>query len=283
MVDVNSFFNKLDEPFLNYNNSNSNEPITFKAVDLLITSTFDLKIPIIVGSTVKYSFSTKIGDINFSTEFRSISGDVVDSIVSPMRVPSDIETIKGSYKAEKEGTFVLVFDNSFSWFNPKTLTYNVELMQPAFTMADTNRVRQSQRLLHTTIEDTRRAELRLITAQDRSNTLGKDVSQLEARIAALRLEIDNKRGVLKAARDEVEEMTQRINYNLEKKNGLCIRCLDKRALTLVLLFVGKSPTTYLVCKYWKACIDDNSKLLRWKSTKKTVNKVNDNGKESEEK
>ena len=46
-----------------------------------------------------------------------------------MRVPSDIETIKGSYKAESDGTFVFLFDNSYSWFNSKLLTYNVQLYQ----------------------------------------------------------------------------------------------------------------------------------------------------------
>jgi hypothetical protein len=46
-----------------------------------------------------------------------------------MRVPSDIETIKGSFKSESDGTFVFVFDNAFSWFNVKLLTYSVQLFQ----------------------------------------------------------------------------------------------------------------------------------------------------------
>ena len=46
-----------------------------------------------------------------------------------MRVPSDIETIKGKYKAETEGTLYFLFDNSFSWFNSKLLTYSISLYQ----------------------------------------------------------------------------------------------------------------------------------------------------------
>ena len=46
-----------------------------------------------------------------------------------MRVPSDIETIKGTFKSETNGTFIFIFDNTFSWFNSKLLTYNVQLFQ----------------------------------------------------------------------------------------------------------------------------------------------------------
>ena len=98
-----------------------------------------------------------------------------------------------------------------------------DCLQPAFALADSNRVRQSQRLLETTLEDSRRAQLRLITARDRSGHLNVEVVTLEARIAALALELENKRSVLRAAKEEVEEMNTRINYNLEKRDGLCIR------------------------------------------------------------
>lgn len=95
--------------------------------------------------------------------------------------------------------------------------------QPAFTLADQNRVRQSHRLLQATMEDTRKANLRLVTARERSSQLGKEVGALDARIAALSLELENKRTVLKAATEEVEDMAARIEYNLDKRNGLCIR------------------------------------------------------------
>ena len=73
------------------------------------------------------------------------------------------------------------------------------------------------------MEDTRKANLRLVTVRERSSQLGKEVSTLDARIAALSLELENKRTVLKAATEEVEDMAARIEYNLDKRNGLCIR------------------------------------------------------------
>ena len=73
------------------------------------------------------------------------------------------------------------------------------------------------------MEDNRRAQLRLMAAREKSNHLGNEVGSLEARIAALALELENKKSVLRCAKEEVEEMNVRINYNLEKRDGLCIR------------------------------------------------------------
>jgi hypothetical protein len=166
-------------------------------------------------------------------------------------------------------------------------------MQPAFTLADQNRCRQSYRLLQATVEDSRRAQMRLITARDRSNVLTTELSSLDARIAALTQELESKRRVLSAAREEVDDMALRIQYNLDKRNGLCIRyvcmlpraemtcccveaaqrravvafvfqslhlsahrCLENKALKHVLSFLGKTPSSYLVCKYWKVCVDE---------------------------
>lgn len=38
------------------------------------------------------------------------------------------------------------------------------------------------------------------------------------------------------------------------------RCLDKKLLMHVLSFVGKIPSAYLTCKYWKVAFDDSVSL-----------------------
>ena len=86
-------------------------------------------------------------------------------------------------------------------------------------------------MLQTTLEDSRKANLRLITARDRSAVLGNDIQSLESRIAALNTELESKRSVVRAAREEEQEMDARIQYNLDKRNGLCIRyCMLATAL-----------------------------------------------------
>lgn len=126
-MDVQSIFQTLDAPFVNL--SSNVEPICWQSSDILVQYSYDFKIPAMAGSTVKYTFSTKIGDINFSTKFLAAGQSKAEEIVAPMRVPSDIEAIKGSYKVETDGTMIFLFDNTFSWFNPKLLSYKVQLFQ----------------------------------------------------------------------------------------------------------------------------------------------------------
>lgn len=73
-------------------------------------------------------FATVDGDIAFGVKFSS-HNHADETIIETSRVPSDIETITGSYKSQRDGTLTFIFDNTFSWFNAKQLTYHVELSQ----------------------------------------------------------------------------------------------------------------------------------------------------------
>ncbi len=90
-------------------------------------------------------------------------------------------------------------------------------------MADTNRALQSRRLLSTLMDDTRKSQVRLLTATEKYNTLKHDISALEARLAVLQQELSQKTAIVHGAKEEMEQMSQRIAYNEEKKVGLCIR------------------------------------------------------------
>lgn len=124
-----TMFAALDAPFTNFKKNDG--PIVWQAKDLLVHQDYVLKVPVMPGSTIKYSFTTTIGDICFSTEFVA-TGQSKEVLVQPLRVPSDIETITGTFKAVREGTFSMIFDNKFSWFNPKLLNYQVFLHQVFF-------------------------------------------------------------------------------------------------------------------------------------------------------
>jgi hypothetical protein len=69
MSEVSTIFSTLDAPFLNF--EKGVEPIVWQSTDILVMQTYDLKVPTLGGSTVKYSFSTKSGDISFTTEFHA--------------------------------------------------------------------------------------------------------------------------------------------------------------------------------------------------------------------
>ena len=69
MSEVSTIFTTLDAPFQNF--QKEVDPIVWQSSDTVVMQTYDLKVPVSAGSTVKYSFSTKLGDISFSTEFHS--------------------------------------------------------------------------------------------------------------------------------------------------------------------------------------------------------------------
>jgi len=172
-----SFFSSLDAPFVGIDDK-PREPLVWQAKDLLVKQRFQLPVPSLAGSTCKYRFSTKIGDIAFSVQY-VCPGRAPELIFETARVPSDQEAITGSYKCSREGTVLFEFDNSFSWFNPKMLTYHVELFQPAFTVADNQRSMKSRSLLYTIVDDTSNALYKLAKAQQSSHLLRLEIPLLE--------------------------------------------------------------------------------------------------------
>lgn len=126
-TDIASLFQSLDAPFIRYDKRKV-EPITWHAKDFVVLAKHEVKVPSVAGSTVRYSFSTVNGDISFGLQYMT-SNNVIEVIRETMREPSDVEPIKGSFKADYDGVFIFIFDNSFSWFTDKLLTYNIQLFQ----------------------------------------------------------------------------------------------------------------------------------------------------------
>lgn len=126
--DLALFFRQLDSSFIKYDSSHS-EPIVWSAKDYLVQISREVKVPVEYGSTVQFEFFTTQGDIKFEVLFISSESNSVETIREASREPSDIETITGSYKADSAGVFIFKFDNSFSWFTDKYLTYTIKLIQ----------------------------------------------------------------------------------------------------------------------------------------------------------
>ncbi|CAG7721379.1 unnamed protein product [Allacma fusca] len=78
------------------------------------------------GNQICWNFKTFDYDIGFSVNFQGNEGD--ESIVKNCRVDSHIHVQKGMITCEKQGHYILTFDNTFSKFNPKTLEYVVKIL-----------------------------------------------------------------------------------------------------------------------------------------------------------
>lgn len=120
-------FESLDEKFINYNEELN--CYTLSSKDIIIQWNFILEIPITSSETIiTYNFHTKNGDISFGLDFLPLKGGEIE-IIPNNRVPSDKQDIIGSYKVSNEGTVVLYWDNSFSWFAQKDLSYSIQVTQ----------------------------------------------------------------------------------------------------------------------------------------------------------
>ena len=126
-TDIRSLFHNLDAPFLQYD-KHKVDPILWQAKEFPVQIRHEVKVPAVAGSTVKFTFLTVNGDINFSLQYIT-NTNMVEVIREPIREPSHVEPIKGSYKADYDVVFTFIFDNSYSWFTDKLLSYNIQLIQ----------------------------------------------------------------------------------------------------------------------------------------------------------
>jgi len=81
-----------------------------------------------VGSELSWEFITENHDISFSV-YHMRDGKQV-AVVPTERVSAHLGNIDGSYPCEKTGTYILEWDNSFSWTRGKNLKYKYDLMVP---------------------------------------------------------------------------------------------------------------------------------------------------------
>lgn len=84
------------------------------------------------GSYLEWQFETKNRDIGFSIYYKEKSWDDSElvEIIPKHRFDTCIEPETGVYKCEKVGTYVMVFDNSYSWFYPKEIYYKAAVVPP---------------------------------------------------------------------------------------------------------------------------------------------------------
>jgi hypothetical protein len=87
---------------------------------------------------VKYEFETEGGDIDFGIDFvaggtgtgeGAGAGAAAEEIIKVGRMPSDLEPIRGQFKAPSEGVIVFKWNNEYSWFTSKNLSYMIEMAQ----------------------------------------------------------------------------------------------------------------------------------------------------------
>ena len=140
-----------------------------------MTYALELPIPIsLKGSTIRYSFTTVEGDVSFGVFMRkpddTAQGTTADNgeeaeeeELQPLtRVDSHESPVSGSFLVtEAPSVAVIVWDNNYSWFRSKTLSYSVTIKPPSQDIVQAKYISTCNTSLSNASIDHRSAESRL--------------------------------------------------------------------------------------------------------------------------
>ncbi|XP_050026729.1 SEC14-like protein 2 [Dermacentor andersoni] len=86
------------------------------------------------GCRIRWTFQTAKGDLAFGVRFQPPAGGgggVEEQLLELHRIPScSLVPEHGSHVCTKPGTYVLQFDNSFSWMSSKEVAYEIQIVPP---------------------------------------------------------------------------------------------------------------------------------------------------------
>ncbi|GIY47310.1 retinal-binding protein [Caerostris darwini] len=84
------------------------------------------------GSLIEWEFETKTRDIGFGLFYKEmVNGEEkITELVPLLRIDTEDYSETGVYKCEKAGTYVMLFDNSYSWIRSKEIYYRIKIISP---------------------------------------------------------------------------------------------------------------------------------------------------------
>ncbi|XP_035216589.1 SEC14-like protein 2 [Stegodyphus dumicola] len=84
------------------------------------------------GSLLEWEFETKCRDIGFGLFYQEVADgeEKITELVPRERIDTEEYAETGMYKCEKAGTYIMLFDNTYSWIRSKEIYYRVTLVSP---------------------------------------------------------------------------------------------------------------------------------------------------------
>nr|XP_042905283.1 retinal-binding protein [Parasteatoda tepidariorum] len=85
------------------------------------------------GSLIEWEFEIKCRDIGFGLFLKERDDEgkeKINALVPLLRLDTDEFSETGVYKCEKPGTYVMLFDNSYSWVRSKEIYYKAAVVCP---------------------------------------------------------------------------------------------------------------------------------------------------------
>jgi hypothetical protein len=267
--------------------------VVWNGTDMIIKWNWELPVPVAIeGSILSYSFSTTSGDIEFAVFFLpnkqkqkqkekntikyydedNVKTEDEDNIIYDnenqndddknneiciipwSRVTSDTERITGELLCPRSGILKLRWNNDYSWFLPKWLTYRVVLQQNQHSIDDYEEAQRARRAWQELRGERSSVRKRLSDSKRLSQVESSSIITLEQRLLHVQLQLQKAQAYKNDALDEIKAFQNRIIFNEKKMSGLCIRCIKKEELVLILSYCDATIIRD-VCKYWRLIYD----------------------------
>ena len=141
------------------------------------------------GSVVSYEISTVDYDISFGITAEREEGVTV--VTEAARVNSHQEPITGKFLVGSVPcAIVFAFDNEYSWFKEKLVTYRITVMPPSRDNIIQGRRRRAKAALRAVTDDASSADKRLERATQQRTALATEIARMEKELAEKKKSLD---------------------------------------------------------------------------------------------
>lgn len=182
------------------------DPSRFSAKDVIVPLRGELTVPIHVvtsGSVVDYTVQSKDFDIGFGIVAEREEGVTV--VKEKSRQDSHRSAIKGRFLVGSVPcAIIFTFDNEYSWFREKKVTYKIKVTPPSFENIYRGRRTRAKAALLVVSKDKESAETRLENVTSKQAKLLQDIERLETEL----LEKKKSLGVVEKEENWLKERVQ---------------------------------------------------------------------------
>lgn len=141
------------------------------------------------GSVVSYEISTVDYDISFGITAEREEGVTV--VTEAARVNAHQEPITGKFLVGSVPcAIVFAFDNEYSWFKEKLVTYRITVRPPSRDNIIKGRRRRAKAALRAVIDDASSADKRLERATQQRTALATEIARMEKELAEKKKSLD---------------------------------------------------------------------------------------------
>ena len=206
---------QVDGPDLTLFNSKPNV-YQAKAVPVHLRAKLDIPIHVSAGgSVVEYEISTDSYDIGFGVTAEREEG--ITQVKEKSRVDSHLEPVTGKFLVGSVPcALVFSFDNEFSWFREKKVTYTITVTPPTVENVITGRRLRAEKALEVVKKDK-------IEMDERCETAAQKRAELEDAIIRLEKELTEKKKSLDVIAKEEKWLEKKLDIREEQISMLSQR------------------------------------------------------------